>query len=69
MNRQSISTHLALITFTAVILFVVYGPTEVEAITLTTTVYVTITEKKFITSIEKVMSLKVIEMFVFYKIE
>jgi hypothetical protein len=60
MNRQSISTHLALIAFTAVILFVAYGPIEVEAGTSSS--FVTSTSTITVTSTEKVMRLKVIEV-------
>jgi hypothetical protein len=60
MNRQSISTHLALIAFTTVILFVAYGPVEVEAGTSSS--FVTSTSTITVTSTEKVMRLKVIEV-------
>jgi len=57
MNLQSISTQLALVAFSAVILFVVNGP--VEAITSTS--FVTSTSTITVTSTEKV-SLEVIEV-------
>jgi hypothetical protein len=63
MNRQSISTHLSLIAFTIVILFVAYGPVVVEAGTSTS--YVTSTITTIVTSTEKVRSLKVIVTAVF----
>ncbi|XP_046448194.1 uncharacterized protein LOC124196979 [Daphnia pulex] len=60
MNRQSISTHLALIAFTAVILFVAYGPVEVEAITSSS--FITSTSTITVTSTEKSICGKLINV-------